>query len=194
MTAHLRLAALAGCAAIASLSGAAGAITSVRPPLMLFCAALLLAAALQAKHARTHCLLWLIGGAAAGLTLPRVPPPVAGPIVSHSFGRSGDLFDVLDRIDGDPSSMLGRVVTVSGTWRSAAGSRSAAVFRRVMACCAADAIAVGLDVLPAGIAAASDGDSVAVSGALRAVLREGELRYALTQARVRRIAQRPPGS
>lgn len=71
------------------------------------------------------------------------------PVLDTSvLARGVDLFDALETLDENPHA-LGRRIVVSGLWRPSDRGICAAVFRRVMACCAADAINVGFDVLPA---------------------------------------------
>ncbi len=62
--------------------------------------------------------------------------------------------------------------------------------RRVMTCCAADAVDVGFDVIPARPIHFASGAQVRVSGVVRASLRDGEIRYALADAVVSVLSAR----
>jgi len=128
-------------------------------------------------------------GLLAGLALPNGPiDPPRGVVTASVGGRfAGDLFAALDRIDRDPASVLGTTLTVSGAWTPASGGQAATVSRRIMACCAADTIAVGFDVLAAQRTTPPAGSNVVVSGTLRAQMRNGEVRYELAHAAVRRL-------
>jgi hypothetical protein len=79
--------------------------------------------------------------------------------------------------------VLGGYVSVSGVWTPPSHGHAATVSRRVMACCAADAIDVGFDVHGAR-GPHGAGQAVVVHGFVHAVLAGGELRYSLDDARV----------
>jgi uncharacterized membrane protein YcgQ (UPF0703/DUF1980 family) len=96
--------------------------------------------------------------------------------------QRGDLFALLDQIDVDPRALLGHRVTVSGDWSPASGSQTATVSRRVMTCCAADAVRVGFDVLPSREVRLPEGKPVRVDGVLRSRLRDGDIRYVIDGA------------
>jgi hypothetical protein len=136
---------------------------------------------------RSGTMTWL-GAIAAGLTLALVLPktPLPAPVITRSPGGShaGDLFALLDALDRDPTGLLERSVTVTGAWTPRDGPRAATVSRRVMTCCAADAVSVGFDVEPARAAPQRLGSSIRVTGILGATLRDGELRYVIRRASV----------
>lgn len=137
------------------------------------------------------CVVAAIAGFAAGHGLPseaaRLPLAISTHGVARSLLRSAapsDLASVLDQLDRDPQRLADRSITVSGRWRPAGGFGAGAVWERVMACCAADAIDIGFDVIPVRPVVIQAGDRVRVSGVVRAVLHDGELRYELDEARV----------
>jgi uncharacterized membrane protein YcgQ (UPF0703/DUF1980 family) len=99
---------------------------------------------------------------------------------------AADLFDALDRLDADPTSFDRRIVAVSGTWTPATAQSAATVSRRVMSCCAADAIDVGFDVIASGKVTIQTGAWVRVEGRVQVRLRDGELRYEIADATIRK--------
>ena len=103
---------------------------------------------------------------------------------ARGISHAGDLFALLERIDSDPRA-IGRSVAVSGEWRPGDAARAASVSRRIMACCAADAVDVGFDVVPRRAAAIKAGAEVCVAGVLAVRLLDGELRYQIVHAIVR---------
>jgi uncharacterized membrane protein YcgQ (UPF0703/DUF1980 family) len=128
-----------------------------------------------------------IAGTVCGLGLPPSFDPARSVVMTHAPVRSSatPLFAALEQLDERPQSLLGRRITVSGSWHPPEPGAVAAVSQRVMACCAADAVDVGFDVVPARAVGFAAGESVSVSGIVRASLRDGETRYALTDADVR---------
>jgi len=140
----------------------------------------------------SYACIWLATGLAAGLTIPKsAPPPVR--IITHATGglaqmtESAVLLAALQAIDDDPQVMLGRRIIVHGLW-SGDRSEPAWVSVRVMACCAADAVDAGLDVVPLQGVAFAAGTPVRVSGVVYASMHDGELRYGLAQAIVSAVA------
>ncbi len=123
------------------------------------------------------------------LPLAPVPPPggVRTASVGHAF--SGDMFAALERIDTDPGRVVGTSLTVSGEWTPAAAGTPPTVSRRIMACCAADSVAVGFDVYPLSSPRLRAYAEVTVTGLLSAHMLHGELRYELRRASVRRRAE-----
>jgi hypothetical protein len=147
-----------------------------------FSIAMLVLAAKQARQ--TSSLVGALAiGVALGLALPRSLPVGAVATRSPGGAHDGDLFALLDRLDDDPRAVLGNYVSVTGVWTPPSRGHAATVSRRVMACCAADAIDVGFDVRGAR-GPHSAGQAVLVHGFVRAVLADGELRYSLDGARV----------
>jgi hypothetical protein len=131
-----------------------------------------------------------LAGACAGLWLLGVGPSGARD-VSTRVPRGhvvADLFDALDRLDAEPSAFDGRIISVSGTWTPATDRGAATVSRRVMSCCAADAVDVGFDVAPIGAVRVRAGAWVRVSGHVRVRLRDGDLRYEIGRATVRAVS------
>ena len=128
-------------------------------------------------------------GFGVGISLGREPPAQREVVTrAHLAHRSpADMFSLLDEIDRTPSAVLGRRVAVSGEWFPASLDRAASVSRRIMACCAADAIRVGFDVRVQDATApmfAADAD-VCVEGYVRSLLRDGDVRYVIEHALVR---------
>jgi uncharacterized membrane protein YcgQ (UPF0703/DUF1980 family) len=126
------------------------------------------------------------GGACAGLWLPATTPQPAGAVITTASGLSqpGDLFEVLDRLDADPVSVIGRRVSVSGEWMPASDRRPATISRRIMSCCAADTVAVGFNVDVARDVHIRAQSWVRVTGVVREQLRDGEPSYVLEQSSI----------
>lgn len=190
------LALLSGLALSAAATGASDVLTAL-PFLVvgafgLSGAALALAFAL-ARH-RCTCAILVACGVVLGTMLPRSAPRASGAVVTHavSGSRRGDLFELLEQIDADPRALLGRRVTVSGEWSRADGIHTEAVSRRIMACCAADAVRVGFDVIPSHEQQLPADARVRVTGVLRSRLLDGDLRYVIIAAHVEVIRCAPP--
>lgn len=187
--------AFAGSAAAATaLDGAARSLTAA-PPAFTFCAGIaLLVLSLRADNSsgaivwRTWSVAALAGGC-AGLSLLYAAQP-APRDVSVRVPRNhvaADLFDALDRLDADPAAFDRRIIAVSGSWTPATAPGAATVSRRVMSCCAADAVDVGFDVMPNRDVRIQPGTWVRVEGRVRVRLRDGELRYELADATVKKV-------
>jgi len=133
---------------------------------------------------RRSTVLLFACGALAGSLLPRgVTAPATVTTHSMQAGQRGDLFHVLDEVDADPWAVLGHRVTVSGEWAPADSARAATVSRRIMTCCAADAVRVGFDVSPkTRVVGFARGAPVRVSGFLAASVRGGDVRYVIRDA------------
>jgi uncharacterized membrane protein YcgQ (UPF0703/DUF1980 family) len=129
---------------------------------------------------------WALVGGLAATQLPRTTPalPQTG-VITHApvHDQNVDLFAALARIDASPRSMLGRRISVTGRWMAGAAGRPASVSRRLMTCCAADAVAIGFDVEPSGSQPKSQ-RWVRVTGDLAERLADGEIRYVLEHATV----------
>lgn len=177
---------VAGVAVGSLISGAASALIALPPAVLILAAGIV---AVMHVRASRSSLIALFTGGALGLAFPQTPLENAGSVIARPVGRhpGGDLFALLDRIDRDPASVLGRRVSVTGVWTPPRAGQLASVSRRIMTCCAADAIDVGFDVSPAFPIALAAGTRVRVSGALRETLRDGELRYDLSAASLRRL-------
>lgn len=190
-----RVAALAGL--IAGTLGHHSIESLVRmPPAVMITTVALFAAALVRSPQRRALAAALITGIIAGWMLPAAAPGAVQSIVTHAAGRSehNDLFDALDNLDARPATMLGRRVSVTGIWRPADRDSLATVSQRIMACCAADAVDVGFDVLPASEVAVRAGTRVRVAGIVGEVLREGETRYVLRDADVKPVSEESNGA
>jgi hypothetical protein len=138
--------------------------------------------------------LCLALGLVAALSIPKTSPPPAH-ISTHAAAAGlgaahTDLLTALQVLDDDPASMLGHRISVHGLWSPRAIPASASVWVQIMACCAADAIDVGFDVVPRHNAKIALGAPVHVTGIVRADMRDGELRYRLDDAIVTTAA--PP--
>jgi uncharacterized protein DUF1980 len=186
------LAAIGAAGIVTSMDGACAALTAIPPPVMLLTGLIAVFCAFSDARARRDVAATcahVLCGCALGLLLPTSPPPLAGAVVTRAAGGAvhGDIFDLLDRLDSDPSAVLGRSAVVSGQWASATRDGPATVSRRVMSCCAADAIAVGFDVEPKGARGATPGTWVHVSGIVRERFRNGEARFVLEQSTVTRL-------
>jgi hypothetical protein len=128
-------------------------------------------------------------GFIAGWTLPGNAPAPWRSVVTRAGPHSSrdDLFDALDALDARPDTLLGRHISVTGVWHPHEGDNLATVSQRVMACCAADAVDVGFDVLPSGRVVLAPGTRVRVGGTVTQALRQGETRYVLRDANVTRV-------
>jgi len=141
------------------------------------------------QHRSRHTWRALVAGIVLGLCVPSVVAPAFEGVVTHAIGqaRGVDLFDALQRLDDDPQSLEGTVISVSGRWREDATGAPSSVYRTVMSCCAADAIDAGFDVVPAKHVALPDGLPVRVTGIVRAYVSAGEIRYRLVDASVTQL-------
>lgn len=138
----------------------------------------------------------LVVGFIAGCTLPSSAPASFRPVLTHAalHPARDDLFDALDALDARPGMMLGRHIWVTGVWRPHDGDNLATVSQRVMACCAADAVDIGFDVLQAHrIIALAPGTRVRVGGIISEILRQGETRYVLRDADVKALSEGSSG-
>jgi hypothetical protein len=175
--------ALAGLALTVFATGASRTLVAL-PPIVVACFGIaLLVLAWKGVRLMPSLAGAFAIGVALGLALPGSLP--VGTVATHSPGgaHDGDLFALLDRLDDDPRAVLGNYVSVSGVWTPPSGGHAATVSRRVMACCAADAIDVGFDVRGA-YGPLRTGQPVVVRGFVHAALAAGELRYSLDDARV----------
>lgn len=192
------LGALGGLIAGALSRNSIGALVSAPTWLMAFvCALLAFALVRSVRIQRTRAaglsiVGFAIAGTLCGLVLPGSLAPVRSKVMTHAPAWSGSnaLFGALERLDADPQALLGRRISVSGAWHPPAAGSWGAVAQRVMTCCAADAVDVGFDVVPARAIHIAAGAQVRVSGVMRASLRDGETRYALTDADVSVLSAR----
>lgn len=186
VSARASLAFAGGAAVSAALDGAAQTLTAAPPFLALFAGIALIV--LSARSARWPALTLAVScGFCAGLGLQNAVlpgPRNVGMRAPHGH-ISADLFQALDVLDADPAAFNGRIIAVTGTWTPASASGAATVSRRVMSCCAADALDVGFDVGPSGGVHAQPGTWVRVAGHVRVRLRNGEMRYEIDNALVR---------
>lgn len=159
------------------------------PSWLMFAASLVISLALLSSR-QGVVLAWFAVGVFFGFGLPSAVPAPNSMVVTHApaLSHGVDLFDALERLDDDPQSLAGRRIAVTGLWRPSVDHASAAVFRRVMACCAADSIDVGFDVVPARAVSLGADIPVQVTGLVESVVRDGEIRYRLRDSSVRVMA------
>jgi hypothetical protein len=184
--------AFAGAAAVAAAAGgAAGSLTAAPPAFTLVAGAVLVVVAVRASGLRAVSVAATLG-VVAGLALADVSPAGPRDVIERAprGHAASDLFDALDALDADPSAFDGRRIAVSGVWTQASGTQEATVSRRVMSCCAADALDVGFDVVPHLVVPARSGMWVRVIGLVRARLRDGELRFEIDDADVAEVSPR----
>ncbi len=139
------------------------------------------------------CVVCLLVGLASGVLLPADLPPPRTVVSTHAVAavtllgaasaRSSDLFAALQTLDEHPEQLVGRRIAISGLWHPQT-ERPASVAQRVMACCAADAIDVGFDVIPRRQSHIGALTPVRVNGIVHAVMIESEVRYQLDDATV----------
>jgi hypothetical protein len=160
-------------------------LVSVSPVVLGGVGAVLLFAPLIAGHVAASA-RWFMLGALLGLALPNSAGAARAAVLTHAVGNTSRdyLIAVLEQLDDDPNNIVGHVITVSGSWQAPTPTAAATVSRRVMTCCAADAVDVGFDVFPAARVNIADGAEVSATGIARALLHKGETRYALVDARV----------
>lgn len=176
-------------------TGASAALTAIPAWATALTGALLGACALASggrRAALAPVVCAVASGLAIGIVVPSTTPPPSGGVVTRSVANTprGDLFDALGRLDADPASLLGSRISVSGEWTPANGGRFATVSRRVMSCCAADAVDVGFDVALARGACAHAGTWVRVEGVVGERIDDGDVRYVLEQSMLRGLEDR----
>ncbi len=179
------LAFVGGLALALCLAPGGGALVSAPAPLTGGAAVALLilayrGAGVYAPHAATVC------GAIAGCCVAVAGAPVLRDVEMHAPRGHGaaDLFDALDALDSDPRALQDRELSVTGSWTPRHDGWPSSVSRRIMTCCAADAVDVGFDVEPRGAVALRAGTWVRVTGRVRVTLRDGDVRYELAVASV----------
>ncbi len=156
------------------------------PSWLMFAGSVVISLALLCSWHRALFACWFAVGVLLGFGLPKELPAPSLVVVTHAstLSHGVDLFDALEKLDDDPAALIGRRIAVTGLWRPSVDGACAAVFRRVMACCAADSIDVGFDVVPARTVSLRANVPVQVSGEVESVLRDGEVRYRLRDASV----------
>jgi hypothetical protein len=156
-------------------------------PLTVCAAAVLIAIAGRGVPARS-IFMSLVCGALVGSCIAAAGAPAVRDVKAHAprGHTADDLFDALDALDAAPRTVEHREISVSGSWLPAHDGWPAAVSRRIMTCCAADAVDVGFDVAPRAQVRLPAGSWVRVTGFVHAALREGDLRYEIADASVTR--------
>jgi len=177
-----RLAGLVGLIAGAIGHHSMEALVRAPAPVMIATAAIFAVALFKSRSRSVPA--GLIAGVIAGCTLPGNAPASWQTVITHATLHSAhnDLFDALDTLDAQPGVLLGRHIWVTGVWRPPDRENLATVSQRVMACCAADAVDIGFDVVPTHIVALPAGTRVRVGGIVNEMLRQGETRYVLRDA------------
>jgi hypothetical protein len=184
---------LAGAALVTAATGACAALTTIPAPVMFATGIVIVVVCMRSPcGARAAFIASLLAGAAVGFALPTSPPPAPGRVATRGAGMPlrGDLFDVLDRLDDDPAGIVGRAVSVAGQWAPASTGADATVSRRVVNCCAADAVALGFDVEPVRAQAIASGAWVRVTGVVTRSMHDGEVRFVLMRASVSAVKLR----
>lgn len=180
------LLAVAGSAAVAAAcDGAVRALTATPPALTLGAGVVLALIAMRRGSSRAMAVA-VLAGTVVGLWLPLAAQSFPRDVGVHAPRGHivADLFEALDRLDADPSAFDGRAIAISGTWTPSTATDAATVSRRVMSCCAADAVDVGFDVIPRAEPRIRPGSWVRVSGPVHVRLRAGDLRYEIESAAV----------
>jgi len=179
-----QLAFLAGLALSIAVSRSASLVSTAPAVTLCAAAALMVIAYRSARAFAVHLALALACGAFAGAWIARLGPPAVRGVESRAPRVHGaaDLFDALDALDADPRSLEGRVISVSGTWTPSHDGWPPTISRRIMTCCAADAVDVGFDVDPRAGVRVTSGAWVRVTGRVGVTLRDGDVRYGLVDA------------
>jgi hypothetical protein len=168
--------------------GPHGALLVAAPAPLTACAvAVMIVIAFRGIPARS-ILVPFVCGALAGSCVVAAGAPVVRDVVAHAprGHAADDLFDTLDRLDADPRALEQHAISVSGSWLPAHDGWPASVSRRIMTCCAADAVDVGFDVAPRLEVRLPAGSWVRVNGLVRVALRDGDIRYEIADATVTR--------
>ncbi len=154
-------------------------------PVTACTAAILIVVAFRGAPARSIQFA-LVCGALAGSCVVSAGAPAVRDVAAHAprGHAADDLFDALDALDADPRAVEHREISVSGTWLPPRGGWPAAVSRRIMTCCAADAVDIGFDVVPRGEVHLRAGSWVRVTGLVHVTLRDGDIRYEIAGATV----------
>jgi uncharacterized membrane protein YcgQ (UPF0703/DUF1980 family) len=150
----------------------------------------------KSDHDKRSLSAALVIGVVAGYTLPGSAPASWQPVITHAAVHSvrNDMFEALDALDTRPATLLGKRISVTGVWHPSDLDSLATVSQRVMACCAADAVDVGFDVVPVHTIVVPVGAHVLVAGTVTEMLRQGETRYVLRDARVKLASEGSSGA
>ena len=189
----------AGTCIAAAMSGASLALTSMPRSATLLTGTLLAACALREcddRALRARAIGASLCGAALALALPIAAPPAPGAVVTRAVSSSirGDLFDALAKLDSDPDALLGKTITVTGSWTPPTHDDLATVSRRIVSCCAADAVDVGFDVRLDRDEREARGAWVRIEGVVAERAVDGDIRYVLEHSRVRGLEDDAPTS
>ena len=185
--AHSAVAFAAGASIASATIGASEVLTSMPAWATLLTGSMLAVCALRGAAPRRRTFAYAVCGVCAALCLPASPPPAPGMVSTRppSTSLRGDLFEALDRLDSTPNEMLGSTISVTGTWTPASRGELATVSRRVVSCCAADAVDVGFDVRLSRDVRVAAGSWVRVDGTVAERAVDGDIRFVLEHSRVR---------
>jgi len=183
--------AFAACACIASAAtGASAALTSMPWWAVLLTGAMLAACSLREitdRSRKSRSVAASVFGAAFALALPTSAPPAPGVVSTSAVAvvMRGDLFDELGKLDSDPNAVLGTTISVTGAWTPATHDSLATISRRIVSCCAADAIDVGFDVRLERDEHIGAGEWVQIEGIVGERVVDGDVRYVLEHSVIR---------
>ncbi|HET9341678.1 MAG TPA: hypothetical protein VFO25_02025 [Candidatus Eremiobacteraceae bacterium] len=182
----------AGASVASATIGASEVLTSMPAWATLLTGSVLAWCALRGLSGAAHrgrSLAFAVCGVCAALCLPTSPPPAPGTVSTRPAPTSlrGDLFEALDRLDSAPSAVLGSTIAVTGTWTPASRDALATVSRRVVSCCAADAVDVGFDVRLSRDVRVAAGSWVRVDGTVAERVVDGDIRFVLEHSQVRSL-------
>jgi len=177
----------AGVSIASAATGASAVLTAMPSWATLLTGSILASCALAGASQRSRSFAYVACGVCAALWLPTSPPPAPGTVSTRpaSTAVRGDLFEALDRLDSAPNAILGSTIAVTGTWTPATRDDLATVSRRVVSCCAADAVDVGFDVRLLRDARVAAGTWVRVTGTVGERVVDGDIRFVLEHSHVR---------
>jgi hypothetical protein len=189
----------AGTSLVGAMSGASVALTSMPRWATLLTGAMLAACVVhecEDRGRRARAIGASLCGAAFALALPISPPPAPGAVSTRAVASSmqGDLFEALARLDADPNALLGHTLAVTGSWTPPTRDDLATVSRRIVSCCAADAVDVGFDVRLIRDARVARGAWVRIEGTVGERVVDGDIRYVLEHSAMRGLEDDAPTS
>ena len=197
--ARLAVAFAAGACITSAMSGASLALTSMPRWATLLTGVLLAACAIHDRSdrtGRTRAIGASLCGALFAVGLPVVAPPAPGAVSTRGVSSSirGDLFDALATLDSNPNALLEKTISVTGSWTPATSGELATVSRRIVSCCAADAVDVGFDVRLDRDKHVERGRWVRIEGVVSERVVDGDVRYVLEHSKIRGLEDDVPTS